>query len=343
MDILSSKTGTGNLFRKPEMNWGILSTARISEQVVPAIKATKHNHVVAVSSRDLTRARQFADKMQVPIAYGSYEELLADPTIQAVYIPLPNNDHKPWTIKALQAGKHVLVEKPFALNSYEAQEMVGVSVEKSLVLMEGFNYRYHSRIQKALETIKKGELGKLRFVHCSFSFPLENPDDFRLVPALGGGALYDLGCYCVDFQRLAVGREPEAVQARYHAGGSGVDLQKQVTLDFGNQIYGSFEVAFNAAHQNTVRIIGTDAVMTLDWPFTGKDKNVSMVIERGDEVQKVSYRPEDAIKNMVEHFYEVVIRKEIALYPLAESVKNMAIIDAIFQSAIEDGKLVILK
>jgi predicted dehydrogenase len=343
MDILSSKTGTGNLFRKPEMNWGILSTARISEQVVPAIKATKHNHVVAVSSRDLTRARQFADKMQVPVAYGSYEELLADPTIQAVYIPLPNNDHKPWTIKALQAGKHVLVEKPFALNSYEAQEMVGVSVEKSLVLMEGFNYRYHSRIQKALETIKKGELGKLRFVHCSFSFPLENPDDFRLVPALGGGALYDLGCYCVDFQRLAVGREPEAVQARYHAGGSGVDLQMQVTLDFGNQIYGSFEVAFNAAHQNTVRIIGTDAVMTLDWPFTGKDKNVSMVIERGDEVQKVSYHPEDAIKNMVEHFYEVVIRKEIALYPLAESVKNMAIIDAIFQSAIEDGKLVILK
>lgn len=342
MDILSSKTGTGNLFRKPEMNWGVLSTARMAEQVIPAIRATRHNHVVAVASRDLTRARQFADKMQVPVAYGSYDELLADPTIQAVYIPLPNNDHKPWTIKALQAGKHVLVEKPFALNSDEAQEMVGVSVEKSLVLMEGFNYRYHSRIQKALETIKKGELGKLRFIHCSFSFPLDNPDDFRLVPNLGGGALYDLGCYCVDFQRLAVGREPEAVQARYHAGGSGVDLQMQVTLDFGNQIYGSFEVALNAAYQNVARIIGTDAVMTLDWPFTGKDKNVSIVIQRDEEIQKVNYRPEDTVKNLIEHFYEVVIKKEIALYPLAESVKTMAIIDAIFQSAIENGKLIAL-
>lgn len=340
MDILSSKTGTGNLFRKPEMNWGVLGTARISEQVIPAIKATRHNHVIAVSSRDLTRARQFADKLQVPVAYGSYDELIADPTIQAVYIPLTNNEHKPWTIKALQAGKHVLVEKPIALNSDEAQEMIGVSVEKSLVLMEGFSYRYHPRIQKALETIKKGELGKVRFIHSSFSFPLDNPDDFRLVPALGGGALYDLGCYCVDFQRMVVGREPEAVQARYHAGGSGVDLQMQVLLDFGNQIYGSFEVALNAAYQNSARIIGTDGVMSLDWPFTGKDKNVSMVIERGEEVQKVSYRPDDTLRNMIEHFYEVVIRREIALFPLAESVKNMAVIDAIFQSAVDNGKLV---
>ena len=325
------------------MNWGILSTARIAEQIIPAIKATKHNNVIAVASRDLTRARQFADKMQIAVAYGSYDELLADSSIQAVYIPLPNNEHMPWTIKALQAGKHVLVEKPFALNSNEAQEMVGESLEKGLVLMEGFNYRYHSRIQKALETIKKDELGKVRFVHCSFSFPMDNPDDFRLVPSLGGGALYDLGCYCVDFQRLAVGREPESVQARYHAGGSGVDLQMQVTLDFGNQIYGSFEVALNAGYQNFARVVGTEAVMTLDWAFTGKDKNVSMVIERGDEIQKVNYRPEDTFKNLIEHFYEVVIKKEIALYPLAESVKNMAIIDAIFQSAIEDGKPVNLK
>ncbi len=169
MDILSSKTGTGNLFRKPEINWGVLGTARISEQVIPAIKATRHNHVIAVSSRDLTRARQFADKLQVPVADGSYDELIPDPTIQAVYVPLTNNEHKPWTIKALQAGKHVLVEKPIALNSDEAQEMVGVSVEKSLVLMEGFSYRYHPRIQKALETIKKGELGKVRFIHSSLA------------------------------------------------------------------------------------------------------------------------------------------------------------------------------
>ena len=343
MDILSSKTGAGNLFKRPEVNWGILGTARISEKVIPAVKSSKHNHVVAVASRELTRARQLADKMQVPVAYGSYEELLADSTIQAIYIPIVNNEHKPWTIKALQAGKHVLVEKPFALNADEAHEMIGVSVEKSLVLMENFMYRYHPRIKKTLDAIQKGELGKLRFLHCSFSFPLENPDDFRLVPSLGGGALYDLGCYCVDFQRLMVGREPQAVQALFHEGGSGVDLQMQVTLDFGNQVYGSFDVAFNARFQNFARIVGTEAVMTLDWPFSVQDKSVSTVIERGDDVQKISYRPEDTYKNLIEHFYEVVIKKEIALYPLAGSLKNMIVIDAIFQSAIEDGKLIALK
>lgn len=343
MDILSLKTSTGNLFRKPEMNWGILGTARISEQMIPALKAVKHNHVIAVASRDLTRARQFADKMQVPVAYSSYEELLADPTVHAVYIPLTNNEHKSWTIQALQAGKHVLVEKPFALNADEAQEMVGIAHEKGLVLMEGFSYRFHSRMPKVFDILRKGELGKLRFLYCSFSFSLENPDDFRLVPSLGGGALYDLGCYCVDFQRLAVEREPESVQARYHLGGSGVDLQMQVTLDFGNQIYGNFDVAFNAIHQNIVRIVGSEAVMTVDWPFSSSNKSVSMLIEKGEAVQKVSYRPENDYKNMAEHFYEVVIKKEIALYPLAGSVKTMEVIDAIFESAADNGKLVSLK
>ncbi|HZK17409.1 MAG: Gfo/Idh/MocA family oxidoreductase [Anaerolineaceae bacterium] len=340
MDILSLKTGSGNLFRKPELNWGVIGTARIAEQTIPSINATRNNRVVAVASRDLTRARQFADSLEVPVAYGSYEELLLDATVQAVYIPLTNEEHKPWTIKALQAGKHVLVEKPIALNAEEAREMVGVSVDKSLVLMESFNYRYHSRIQKVLETIRKDELGRLRFLHCSFSFLMNNPDDFRLVPAKGGGALYDLGCYCVDFQRLVVGREPQAVQARYYEGGSGVDLQMQVSLDFGNQIYGSFDVAFNAILQNVARILGTDGVMTLEWPFSAKGKNVTTIIERGDDVQRINYRAEDTSQRLIEHFYQVVMKKEVPLYPLAESVNNMAVIDAIFQSAVEDGKLV---
>ena len=340
MDILSLKTGSGNLFRKPELNWGVIGTARIAEQTIPSINATRNNRVVAVASRDLTRARQFADSLEVPVAYGSYEELLLDATVQAVYIPLTNEEHKPWTIKALQAGKHVLVEKPIALNAEEAQEMVSVAVDKSLVLMESFNYRYHSRIQKVLETIRKDELGRLRFLHCSFSFLMNNPDDFRLVPAKGGGALYDLGCYCVDFQRLVVGREPQAVQARYYEGGSGVDLQMQVSLDFGNQIYGSFDVAFNAILQNVARILGTDGVMTLEWPFSAKGKNVTTIIERGDDVQRINYRGEDTSQRLIEHFYQVVMKKEVPLYPLAESVNNMAVIDAIFQSAVEDGKLV---
>ena len=204
MDILSLKTGTGNLFRKPELNWGILGTARIAETAIQAIRANRNNRVLALASRDLTRGRQFADKAKIPVAYGSYDELFADSSLQAVYIPLPNSEHKDWTIKALQAGKHVLVEKPFALNGEDAQAMVDAAVESGLGLMESFNYRYHSRTLKALEILNKEELGKLRFGNCCFSVPLENPDDFRLVPELGGGPRYDLGCFCIDFMRLIV-------------------------------------------------------------------------------------------------------------------------------------------
>lgn len=342
MDILSSKTITGNLFRKPELNWGILGTARINEKVIPAIQNAKHNNVQAIASRDLTRARAFADKVNVPVAYGSYDDLLRDVNVNAVYIPLPNHEHMPWTIKALQAGKHVLVEKPFALSADEAQQMVGTAIEKSLVLMENFMYRYHPRIPKAIEMIKKGEIGKVRFINSSFTFPLENPDDIRLVPSLGGGALYDLGCYCVNFQRLMLGREPIAVQARYHEGGSGVDLQMLASLDYGDQIYGTFEVAFNASRQQFARIVGTEGTMTLDWPFNQGNKGVSILVERGDDHTRTNYRSENTYQNLIEHFYQVAVRKEKPLYSLADAVKNMVVIDALFQSAIEDGKLVTL-
>lgn len=342
MDILSPKTVTSNLFRKPELSWGVLSTARIAEKMIPTIKATKHNNVLAVASRDLTRGRAFADRLEVPVAYGKYDELLRDPNIQAVYIPLLNHEHMPWTIKALQAGKHVLVEKPFALNAVEAQQMVGAAIEKSLVLMENFMYRHHLRFEKSIELVKKGELGKVRFIHNSFSFPLENPDDFRLVPNMGGGALYDLGCYCVNFQRLVLGREPVSVQARCHAGGSGVDLQMIATLDYGEQIYGNFEVAFNASRQQFARLVGSDATMTLDSPFNSGEKSTSIMIERGDDHKKINFRGENTYQNLIEHFYQVVIRKEMPLYPLADAVKTMAVIDALFQSAVDDGKLVAL-
>lgn len=344
MDILSSKTMTGNLFRKTELNWGILGTARIAEQaVIPAIRVTKHNQVLAVASRDLTRAREYANRQDIPVAYGSYEELLRDQNVQAVFIPLPNNLHLPWTIKALQAGKHVLVEKPFALNADEAQQMVGMAVEKSLVLMENFRYRYHTRFQKALELIKKGEIGKMRFMHSSFSFSLKNPDDFRLVPELGGGALYDLGCYCINIQRLLAGREPVAVQAFFHEGGSGVDLQMQATLDFGEQTYGSFSVAFNAAGQQTARFVGTEGILSMDWPFAGKDKSLKLELDKGGEIQKISFREENTYASLIDHFYQVVTRKETALFPLADAVKNMNVIDSLFQSAIDNGKVVYLK
>ncbi|MFZ3070567.1 MAG: Gfo/Idh/MocA family oxidoreductase [Anaerolineaceae bacterium] len=343
MEILSSFQNPGGFFKKEELNWGVLGTARIAEKsVIPAIKATKNNNVVAVASRNLTRASEFAQAMEIPKAYGSYDELLADPNVQAVYIPLPNSEHAPWAIKAMEAGKHVLVEKPFALNADEAQLMISTSLEHSVVLVEGFMYRYNSRFNKIMELIRHGNLGKLRFIESSFSFALTNPDDIRLTSNLGGGVLYDLGCYCVNFQRLLVGREPKLVQALCHEGNTGVDLQMTATMDFGELVYTHFDIAFNAAGQQSTRITGTEGVLEINQPFNTNGEGTQAWLTKSGETKKLSFRGEDDYRKMVEHFYYVVVSKEAPLFPLSDALNNMVVMDALYQSAIDGGRLVSL-
>lgn len=342
MDLLSSIPNSSFL-NKSGMNWGILGTARIAaKSVIPAIKASKHNSVIAVASRDLTRAAEFVRENEIPKAYGSYEELLSDPNIQAVYIPLPNSEHSRWAIRAMEAGKHVLVEKPFAMNADEAQLMVSTALEKSVVLMEAFMYRYHARLAQMLEIARKGALGKLRIIQSSMSFPLINPDDIRLNAGLGGGALYDLGCYCVDIQRILVGREPRRVQALSYQGNTGVDLQVSATLDFGDQVFGRFDVALNASRQQHTRIIGTEGVLDVVDPFGAKAEISQAYLAKDGEIKKLSYKRENAYEKMIEHFYNVVASREAPLFPLADSVKNLVVIEALFQSMIDGGRLVSL-
>ena len=190
---------------KNQLNWGILGTAKIAEKsLIPAFHASKLNNLMAVASRSITKAQEFALSNEIPQTADSYEALLDDKAIDAVYIPLPNSLHHPWTIAALQAGKHVLCEKPMALNAEQARQMVSLAEESKLVLMEAYMYRYHPRMDKILGLIQKGELGELRFIHSAFTFNLTNPDNIRLAPDLGGGALMDVGCYCVDISRILV-------------------------------------------------------------------------------------------------------------------------------------------
>lgn len=344
MDILPFSSGTGTaLFRKDDLNWGILGTARVAaKSVIPVIKTTRHNFVSAVASRDLTRAAEFARENEIPKAYGSYEELLNDVNIQVVYIPLPNSEHYQWATRAMEAGKHVLVEKPFALNADEAQMMVSAALEKSVVLMENLAYRCDPRFERAQELIRQGDLGKLRFISSSFSFTPNNPDDIRLSPELGGGALYDLGCYCVDISRLLVGREPRQVQALAYQGSSGVDLQVSASLDFGDQVYAQFTVGFNAVRQQYTRVVGTEGMLEIEQVFNPGKDNTSMMLMRKDEVRKVNFRGGDNYKRAVGHFYDVVMAKELPRFPLAESVKNMVVIDALFQSIADSGKVIIV-
>ncbi len=345
MDILSSKPIGGNIFRKPELNWGILGTARIAKNaIVPALLSMKHTPVIAVASRDLTRAQEFAAPFEIPRAYGNYDDLIADSNVQAVYIPLPNNDHAPWAIKAMQAGKHVLVEKPFALTADESQLMVSAALENSVVLMEGFMYRYSERFEKVHEIIRSGTIGKIRLLQSAFSFTLGNPDDFRLAPELGGGALYDLGCYCINIQRLLVGREPASVRAICQMSKSGVDLQTVATLDFGDQVYGQFIVSFNADGSQHLRVVGSAGTIHIENPFNphGESSNAWISVN-GKESKRLNLRSDNDYRRMLEHFYNAAVSKDVPKFPLSDAVNNMVVIDALFQSAVDNGRTVYLK
>lgn len=336
MDILSSLQTSGNLLKTPGLNWGVLSTAHIGETaVIPAIRQVKQNQVVAIASRELSRASAFATRMEIPKAYGSYQELLSDPDVQAVYIPLPISEHKPWALKALEAGKHVLVEKSFAMTADDAQEMVSSSLEHGLILMEAFMYRYSNRFNKIIELVSKGELGKLRLMQSSFSWNLTNPDDIRLSADLGGGTLLDLGTYCVNLFRQIAGREPVAVSCRAYKGNTAVDLQAVGSLSFGEQLEAQFFTSFAGASQQYIRLVGTAGVLEIDRPFNPHYKPTQILLTKGDSVKRFSIRGENDYKNMVEHFHNVVISRESPRFPLSDAVKNMLVLEKLAQSARE--------
>ncbi|MGB4596292.1 MAG: Gfo/Idh/MocA family oxidoreductase [Anaerolineaceae bacterium] len=338
MDLLSSLQNPGEIFRKEDLNWGIMSTAHIAEKaVIPAIRLVKNNQVVAVASRDLNRATTFAAKLEIPKAYGSYQELLQDPKVQAVYIPLPNSDHKEWTLRALEAGKHVLVEKSFALNADEAQEMVSSALEHGLVLMENFMYRYNSRISKIIEMVRRGDLGKLKMIQSSFSWNLTNPDDIRLSADLGGGTLLDLGTYCVNFHRQLAGREPVAVSCRTYQGNTTVDLQAVGSLSFGEQLETQFFTSFAAAGQQSTRIVGTEGVLELPRTFNNGGSKTEAFLTKDNVTKRLSFRAENDYKSLLEHFYHVAISRESPRFPLADAVNNMLVLEKLASSAKQGG------
>ncbi len=330
--------------KKNTLKWGILGTARIAQnKIIPAIKSSRRNELYAVASRSLTKAEEFARLNVIPKVYGSYEELLRDETVQAVYIPLPNSLHKSWTIAAINAGKHVLCEKPIGLNQAEAREMAALAEEKGVILMEGFAYRYHPRYEKLFEMVSKGAIGSPRYIHSTFTFNITNPNDIRLVPELGGGALMDVGCYCIDISRQLTEREPVSVQAQFYEGNTGVDLQVAATLDFGDNIYAQFEAAFNTTKQQSIKIAGNEGSLIIQNPFLSGGKRTRAVLSSEEEEKTMHFWGKNEYKHMFDHFQRLVAGKAEPRYPLSHSIADMRIIDAIKQSMQDGGRLIRLE
>jgi predicted dehydrogenase len=247
----------------PRLRWGILGCARITRRgLIPGIAESASGQLVALASRDRGLASSWAREFGVPKAFGAYEDVLADPQVDAVYVPLPNELHRPWVIAAADAGKHVLCEKPLALDADEAAAMVEHCRGRGVVLMEAFMWRHQPRTAGLRRLVAEGAIGRLRLVRSSFSFPIE-PGDWRHDPSRGGGALWDVGCYGLSTARLFAGGKPESVRALAHFGPTGVDLSLAATLRFRDDVLASIDCSFEQPYRCSYELVGTEGTLVV--------------------------------------------------------------------------------
>jgi predicted dehydrogenase len=301
--------------------------------MIPAIQSSKNGEVTAVASRDAQKGAEFAARMGIPKSYSSYEALLEDADIDAVYIPLPNSLHYEWTIKATRAGKHILCEKPLAVSAVQCQEMEAAAQEGGVLLMEAFMYRFHPRTEQVIERVRAGALGPLRMIQSSFTFKLTHPDNIRLRADLGGGSLMDVGCYCVNLCRTLAGEEPEAVQASAHWASSGVDEQLIGSMRFTNGLMAQFDCALTMARRETYIAAGTDAYFYAPAAFLpGKEKIILHEFQNREEIQH-EFAGCDEYQLIVEHFTECAVQRLQPRYNALEAAANMRVIETLYQSA----------
>lgn len=317
------------------VRWGVLGVAHIAtEQMLPAFREADRAQLLAIGSRRLDRARHAAQQFGIPRAYGSYEELLADPDVEAVYVPLPNHLHKPWSIAALRAGKHVLCEKPIALNAEEARQMQSVAAESGCLLVEAFMYRHAPLMQRALETVRSGALGDLKTLHSSFSFIIrDRPEDVRLQREAGGGALYDIGCYCLSVLRTLAGREPLSVCARlswspkYH-----VDMAGAGLLDFGQELYGTFNANFDAPGTTFFRAVGTRGQIQAPYGFLGRERDAWLLTIIDGHIDRIVMPPANPYATELQEMSRAIRGDGPTQIAFERLDANMRVIDACFAS-----------
>lgn len=324
------------------VRFGILSTAAIGvHKVIPAIQRAEGCEVVAIASRDLSRAHNAAAELVIPTAYGSYDELLTDPDVDAVYNPLPNDLHRPWTLRAAEAGKHVLCEKPLGLDADEAQQMVDGCAAAGVKLAEAFMYRHHVSWQEAVRRVRDGEIGELLAVQSFFSYYNVNPSDIRNQSAHGGGGLLDIGCYCIHLSRLLFDAEPEQVlgAVRRHPE-SGVDVVSSGLLVFPGGGQATFTCSTRSEPDQRVHIIGSRGRIEIEIPFNiPTDRPTRIRVTAGGDppvapdTTVVELPTQDVYAAQAEVFARWVRDEGPAPAAAGDAVANLRVIDAIFDAA----------
>lgn len=318
-----------------KVQWGIMGTATIAvEQVIPALLKSKYCSAQAIASRKKDRAEVIARKFKIPIYYGSYEELLEDVSIRAVYIPLPNHLHVKWAIKALRAGKHVLVEKPIALNSKEARKLWEESKKHpKLMVMEAFMYRFHPQWIKAKQLVDAGEIGKLKTIQSSFSFFEDDPNSIVNSEPFGGGSLMDIGCYPISISRYLFGSAPKSVMANieYHPKFK-VDILASGILEF-EKGHSSFFCATQLAENQQAQIFGTEGSILFEIPFNPPKNRPSKIwLIKQDTRKLIEFESCDQYKLQADAFSRAILRNKKVPVGLGDAVNNMIIIEKLKES-----------
>ncbi len=320
------------------LRWGVLGAAKIGrEKVIPAMQRGAHCDIVALASRDDERARNAADALSIPKSFGSYEELLADPEIDAVYIPLPNHLHVPWSIHALEAGKHVLCEKPIALDAAEARKLADAAKRHPrLKVMEAFMYRHHPQWQHAKALVASRSIGELRAVHATFSYFNDDPANVRNQADIGGGGLMDIGCYCISLARFLFGREPDRVSGDMKDDPDfKTDVLTSGILDFEGGT-ATFICATQMASHQHVDIFGTEGKIAIDIPFNAPpDRPTRIHHTANGATRTITFEVADQYTIQGDLFSEAVLNDGPVPTPLDDAVANMDVIDAIRRSATE--------
>lgn len=318
-----------------KVRWGILGCAGIAERaLIPAILSSATGELAGIASRDKGKAREWAARSGISRAHKDYDALLKDPAIDALYIPLANHLHAPWTLRALKAGKHVLCEKPIALDAREATAMAAAADKAGLLLMEAFMYRFHPQVERAIELVRAGEIGDVRFVRAAFSFPYAGePSNYRWSPRMGGGALLDVGGYPVSAARLVFGREPVSVCAkgRFHTRRR-IDMSTSALVEFPGGGWSHLDSSFEAQFQSRLEIAGSRGGIELPRAFSQKSLDAEIRIIKGDEETVLPVPAANAYLRMIDHFGDALISGRPLRYDGRDAVLNMEIIDAIFSS-----------
>ncbi len=312
------------------VKWGILSTADINRKLLAGAALSSVVDVVAVGSRDLARARAFASQHGIDRAYGSYDEVLADPDVEAVYIPLPNTLHCEWSIAALEAGKHVLCEKPLSRHVDDVERAFDASARSGRLLLEAFMYRHHPQTARLAQLVDEGAIGELRLIRSVFSYPLFDAENIRLRPDLEGGALMDVGCYCVSGSRLLAG-EPESVFGRAYVGPTGTDWVFTGSMRFPGDVLALFDCGTCLSVRDELEAIGTEGSLFLDDPWHCLEPVLEL--RRGGAVERIAVEAANPYRLELENLSAAIRGEAPALLGREDAVGQARVLDALVRSA----------